>query len=96
MRMDHDRTSLSCGTPFTGPTQSRDRGQDFGNGGVPVKRFCAQQLIRRRGFFDILGAGPGFCRDLRLRSLGYMLRFVVSEAAANMMLVRCNSDVPIS
>lgn len=33
---------------------------------------------------------------LQLRSFGYMLRFVVSAAATNINLVRCNSDVPIS
>ena len=31
-----------------------------------------------------------------MRSLGHMLRSVVSAVAANKMLVRCNSDGPIS
>ncbi len=35
----------------------------------------------------IFGARHGFCRGYWLRSFGYMLRFVVSAAAANMMLV---------
>lgn len=41
-------------------------------------------------------ARRGLCRGFLLRSLGDMLRFVVSASAANMMLVRCNSDVPIA
>lgn len=39
---------------------------------------------------------PAVACALALSATGYMLRSVVSATAANMMLVRCNSGVPIS
>lgn len=70
-------------------------GQDFVNEDGSVKPFRASDLTRQSGSFRSVTV-PNFCRRFRLRLFGYMLRFVVSAAAANMMLVRCNSDVPIS
>ena len=72
------------------------QGLDIGSRGVPVKLFCAEQLVRHSVSFDIFGSRPGFCLGFRWRSLGFMLQFVVSAATANMILVRCNSNVPIS
>ena len=34
--------------------EDQNQAQDFGNGGVSVKQFCAKQLIRHSGSFDIL------------------------------------------
>lgn len=75
---------------------SRSLGSGFRERGLlsqGILRSRTDPPERLRGF---LIAYPAFCRGFRLRSLGYMLRFVVSARAANMMLVRCTSNVPIS
>lgn len=55
----------------------------------------AGKLVRQSGLTSSILARPAFCGGFGLRSFGYMLRSVVGALAANMMLVRCNFDVPI-
>lgn len=70
--------------------------QDFGNESVPVKAFCARRLIApKRGsgipWRSCLIFTPPFIEILWAHASVRGQRL-----AANMMLVRCNSDVPIS
>lgn len=71
-------------------------GSDFGNGVVLVKLFWPCDLFRRSGDSNFVAACPAVGCGLTASIPGYTLRSVVSAVAANMMLVRCNSGVPIS
>ena len=70
--------------------------QDFGNGAVSVKGFFAYE-VGRMGAVGFCFSGPSCChRRLRLRSPRVHASVRGQRGAANMMLVLCNSDVPIS
>ncbi len=71
------------------------RAQDFGNGSGSVKLFLASAFTLRSRSFKAF-AVPHLCRHFRLRFFGYMLGFQVNALVANMILVRCNSYMPIS
>lgn len=55
-----------------------------------------EQLIRHGGPCGVVGAGRGFWRGFWLRSPGDRGRFGISAAAADMMRVRCELDLPLS
>jgi hypothetical protein len=52
--------------------------QDFGNGSVPVKAFCTRELIPPEQECGILCVRCCSTRRPAMRSVGYMLRSVVS------------------
>ena len=93
----HPRTTIAEGHCHLVVTSSGSySGSDFGNGVVFVKCFRPSVMVRPSGVSTSPDHRPSVDRGLALRTLGCMLRSVVSAAAANMMLVRCNSGVPIS
>ena len=70
---------------------------DFGNGAVPVKGFCSCGMCRPKVGLKLDRFEPSCCHcRLRLRSSRVHASVRGQRKAANMMLVQCNSDVPVS
>jgi hypothetical protein len=69
----------------------------FGNGAVPVKHLSAYDVGCKAAVLNICSSWSSCCRyRLRLRLPRVHASVRGQRMAANMMLVQCNSDVPIS